>query len=139
MRLLTHIYHPAVNNDCSTPIYCSRCCNQQWSPSITISKMIELLVNVIDHPEDTVTYCVMDPKAKQLYDQNRTEYEAKALTMVKKFSCSRPNPSIISLKLAAKRMICKQVYFDSIKINQLPLSNSLKRYLDASIDSSWNI
>ncbi|CAF3010747.1 unnamed protein product [Rotaria sp. Silwood2] len=136
MKLLTHIYHPTVNNECSTPFYCSGCCSKQWSPAITISKMIELFVIAIVHPEDAATYCVMDPKAKQLYDQNRTQYEAKALAMVKQFSCSRSNLLMISLKLAAKRMICKQLYFDSVKINQLPLSNSLKQYLNPSIDSS---
>ncbi|CAF1294595.1 unnamed protein product [Adineta steineri] len=136
MQLLTPIYHPAVKNNGSSSDYCSECCKEQWSPATMFGRMIAFFVIAIDNPEDPECYCVMDPKAKQLYEQNRTEFEANALKMVTKFSYPRSNAAIVSLKFAAKRIICKQLNFDWAKINQLPLPNSLKKYLDTSMNSN---
>ncbi|CAF1289734.1 unnamed protein product [Adineta steineri] len=136
MQLLTPIYHPAVKNNGSSSDYCSKCCKEQWSPATMFGRMIAFFVIAIDNPEDPECYCVMDPKAKQLYEQNRTEFEANALEMVTKFSYPRSNAAIVSLKFAAKRTICKQLNFDWAKINQLPLPNSLKKYLDTSMNSN---
>ncbi|CAF3955095.1 unnamed protein product [Rotaria sp. Silwood1] len=136
MELLTYIYHPAIYNCDSIRFYCTKRCQEQWTPARRISEMIELFVYAIDYPENTAAYCVMDREAKRLYDENRSEYEEKALAMVLKYSCPRPNPSIISLKFAAKRIISKQLYFESEKINQLSLSNSLKQYLKASFHTN---
>ena len=92
-------------------------------------------MNVIDHPEDAAGYCVMDQDIKRLFDQNRIQYDKIALAWVRKYSCPRPNPALISLKLAAKQVICQQLHFDAMKINQLPLSNRLKQYLHLSINA----
>lgn len=135
MDLLTRIYHPAVN-DSTRRSYCSGCCNRQWSAALSISQMIELFVIAIDHPEDASTYCVMDHSAKRLFNQNRIQYEATALAMVKAFACPRPSSSHISLKLACRQLICQQLNFNSMKTRELPLPNHLKQYLDPSIDSN---
>jgi ubiquitin-protein ligase len=129
IKLLTYIYHPAVMSYIGSPTFCRACCSKQWSPAYRIDQLIEILVFAIDHPEDDGAYCVMDRAPKTLFHRNRVQYEEKALEMVKNYSCPRPNPSIISLKFAVKQMICKQLYFDSEKLDQLPLSNRLKQYL----------
>ncbi|CAF1208744.1 unnamed protein product [Rotaria sordida] len=108
MELLTYIYHPAVRNNISEP-------------------------HVIDQPEAIGTYCMFNPEAKMLYDENRAEYEEIALTMVKKYSCSRSDLSIISLKFTVKKIILKHLDFDSAKINQLPLFDHLKEYLHSTL------
>ncbi|UJR20037.1 hypothetical protein I4U23_023171 [Adineta vaga] len=134
MILLTHIYHPAVGNSSSTSVYCSGCCEREWSSITKINRMIKHFVIAIDHPEDASAYCVMNKEAKRLYEQDRAKYEATALQMVRKFAYPRPDSAVVSLKGAAKRMICTQLDFNCAQINRLPLSNSLKKYLDPTMD-----
>ncbi|CAF3178112.1 unnamed protein product [Rotaria sp. Silwood2] len=112
MDLLTYIYHPAVRNNVSRPTMCTACGCYEWTPSNLISAYIKYFVNVIDQPEAIGTYCVLNSKAKMLYDENRAEYEEIALAM---------------------KMILKQLDFNSAKINQLPLMNHLKEYLHSSL------
>jgi hypothetical protein len=99
--------------------------------------MIKWLVKIIDQPGAAEIYCAMDLKAKILYDQNRAEYEKKALAMVKEYSCPCLNRSLILLKFAANQMILTQLDFDSAKTNQLPLSSSLKQYLNSPFDEKY--
>ncbi|CAF3058095.1 unnamed protein product [Rotaria sp. Silwood2] len=126
VQLLTYIYHPAVNDDVSKPYFCTACDCSEWMPSFRISRLIKYFVNVIDQPEANKTYCLMNAKAKELFDQNRAEYIEKALAMVQKYSCPRPNQSTISLKFAAKQMIRKELHFDLKKFSQLPEQGFLR-------------
>jgi len=136
MKLLTYIYHPAVSNNQSNPRYYGPCCVSEWRSNSHITQWIERNLNVFDRPDDSERYYQLNPAAKDLYDQNRVEYGKKVLAMIEKYSYPRANQSIISLKFALKQIIRKQLNFDSVKLNQLPLSNSLKQYLNPSLPES---
>lgn len=139
LDLLTYIYHPAIENNISQPRFC-KCPHKAWTLGTYIGQWLEHYVNIIDQPDPPHRiYCVRNPEAEQLYYQNKEEYERKALAMVQKYSYIRPHRSIISLKFVAKQIICKQLVFQSAKIGQLPLSTSLKQYLNSSLDRSEDI
>ena len=133
LELLTYIYHPAIENNISTPRFC-KCSLAAWTVGVRISRWLEHYVNIIDRPDASPRmYCIRNEVAEKLYAEDKMKYEQKALTMVKKYSHPRPNRSIVSLKFAVKQIICKQLDFHSRKINQLPLSDSLITYLNASL------
>ncbi|CAF3867932.1 unnamed protein product [Adineta steineri] len=112
MELLTIIYHPSVRINNQELLYCYGCCERLWMPY------------------ETKCYCILNGEAMRLFGQDRSAYEAKALEMVMKYSCSRPNSPIFSLKSAVKQIICKKLNFDQKRMNQLPISNRLKKYLN---------
>ena len=134
MSLLTYIYHPAVTNDIHKPKFCTKCYNEQWQPCKRISQWIKCHIDVIDQPGDEKRYCLLYTEAYELYLNNLTEYNNKALEMVKKYAHPRPDQSIISLKFTVKQMIRKQLEFESTKIDQLQLPICLKQYLKSSLD-----
>jgi ubiquitin-protein ligase len=141
LQLFTYIYHPDVEDSISEPKFCDKCYFDDciWDPVTRISQWIERYINGIDRPNGMELRCVRNQEAKDLYDQDKGEYEKKVLAMVRKYSCPRPNQSIISLKYAAKQIIRKQLYFESAKIDQLPLSPSLKQYLKSPLSASEHI
>jgi ubiquitin-protein ligase len=131
LELLTYIYHPAIDNNISQPRFCKKCSCAIWSPGTRISQWLEQYVNIIEQPgAPDCTYCIRNFEAKNLYHQDRDQYEEKARAMVEKYSHLRPHRSIVSLKFAAKQIICTQLNFQSRKIDQLPLPTSLKLYLN---------
>jgi len=131
LQLLTYIYHPAIDNNILQPRFCNKCYCVFWSPATRISQWLEHYVNIIERADASdYTYCVRNLEAKNLYLQNRDQYEEKARDMVEKYSHLRPDRSIISLKFAIKQKIRKQLNFESKKINELPLPTSLKLYLN---------
>ncbi len=125
LTFLTNIYHPAVPADLSKP-----CFHAEWGTATRITQWIEQNVNVIDRPEAIETYCMKNREAKQLYDQNKYEYEKKVMALIEIYSYPRANQSIISLKFASKQIIRRQLDFQSKKINQLSLPKKLKEYLN---------
>jgi hypothetical protein len=72
----------------------------------------------------------MDHQAKKLYHENKTQYNERALQMVKEYAHPRPIWQVISLKQTTKQIIYKKLDYQSLKINQLPLPKSLKQYLN---------
>lgn len=131
LELLTQIYHPAINNDSPIPKFCNQCFGIVWTLNTRISEWLEQYINVIERPDIRHRmYCTGNKEAEELYHQNRLEYEQNALTVVQNCSHPRPHRSVVSLKFATKQIICKQLSFQSTKINQLPLCSTLKRYLD---------
>ena len=131
--LLTYIYHPAIKESTDEQRFCT-CRYGQWNPFSHISQVIKHCINIIDRPENDNSYCVQHIEARQLYHENKIEYNQRAFDMVKKYSYPRPDQSIISLKFAVKQVIRKQLHFDSTRINQLDLSNRLKQYLNSSLN-----
>lgn len=133
VQLLTYIYHPAVNNNVSRPVFCRECCCLRSLTIYTISALLNHLVCIIDNPDFLPVPCKWNSEARYLYNSNKVEYERKVLATMKKYACPRPNQSIISLKFTAKQIIRRQLEFNSTKINQLPLSSNLKQYLNSPL------
>ncbi len=50
----------------------------------------------MDRSGDTETYCMKNPKAKELYDQNECGIWKKVMNILEKYSYPRSNQSIIS-------------------------------------------
>lgn len=59
--------------------------------------------------------------------------------MVEKYWCRQPDQPVVSFKFTAKRIIRIQLGFDSTKIHQLPLPESLKNDLRSSLNRRQDI
>jgi ubiquitin-protein ligase len=132
LELLTYIYHPAIDNNVVQPRFCQCSHRKTWTVGTRISQWLEQYVNIIERPDTPHgMYCVQNREAESLYLGNREQYDQKALAMAEKYAHLRPHRSIVSLKFIAKQTICKALNFQSAKIDQLPLSESLKEYLNS--------
>jgi hypothetical protein len=85
-------------------------------PKNHINQWIERLVNVIDQPEASENYCVMNPPAKNLYARNTRRYEKKALAMVRKYSCPRSNQLTNSSTLSTKQKFVSKLVLEFGKL-----------------------
>jgi ubiquitin-protein ligase len=133
IQLLTYIYHPAIDKNISTPRFCTECCCGKWMPKNHINQWIERLVNVIDQPEASENYCVMNPAAKKLYARNTRRYGKKALAMVRKHSCPRSNQLTNSSTLST---FVSNLVLESGKLSYSPLPECLKPYSNSTMDQN---
>ena len=108
----------------------------KWLPNNHINQWIEHFVNVIDQPEASENYCIMNLAAKNLYDRNTIEYKEKALTMVRKYSYPRFNQLANSSTLFTIQKFVNSFVLESGKLSYSPLPQCLKPHLNSTMDGN---
>ena len=80
VKFLTKIYHPNINKYGSI---CLDILNKNWSPALTISKLLLSISSLLSDPNPADP---LDVKAAELYLNNREEFNKTARSYVVRFS-----------------------------------------------------
>ena len=76
LKFLTRIYHPNINKYGSI---CLDILNKNWSPALTISKLLLSISSLLSDPNP---HDPLDVKAAELYISNREEFNTMARSFV---------------------------------------------------------
>ncbi len=90
LQLLTHLYHPAVNEDISKPEFCCTCCSVPFHiPTSYICDFIKYYIHIIDHPDSSCAGCTNNYEARRLYHEDKTRYIQRASERVTQYAYPR--------------------------------------------------
>jgi hypothetical protein len=92
------------------------------------------VVHIIDGTDPKNSFRGQNYQAEAHLKRNGDEYWKTVMNMIEKYAYRRTTKSTTSLKFATKRLIRSQLRFDSTKINQLPISKTLNKYLHLPFD-----
>lgn len=76
----TKIYHPNIDHKGKI---CISILKDSWGPTMTMSKVIDALVDLLQHPNPDDPLSV---EAAKLYTENRNEYMKKAAEITRKYA-----------------------------------------------------
>ena len=129
IELLTYLWHPLFHPSLAYIPFLSFV----WSPSYPIHILIECVVDMIDRGTSWDVACIYNYEFKDLFFKDKIQCEKKICETIEKYACPRLNQSSISLKFLMRKTIHAKLHFQIDRINQLPISNCLKRYLTTPI------
>ncbi|CAF2039555.1 unnamed protein product [Rotaria magnacalcarata] len=134
IEFLTPIYHLQIKSRDNK--FFGLCCDgcEDWRPTTTLSQLIKTVVSRTNQTDATAISKPKNLDAYQHYVRDKDDYWKTVMNMIEKHACRRTDEPIISLKFMTKRIIRKQIGYDSEKINQLSLSISLQQYLQIPFD-----
>ncbi|CAF3033782.1 unnamed protein product [Rotaria sp. Silwood2] len=133
---VTQIYHLQTTH-CGAELWghcCVRC--ENWRPTTTVSELIKTVVDRIDQTDAAAVSNPRNFEAHSHYMRDNDDYWKTVMNMIEKHAYRRTDEPVMSLKFMAKRILRRQIEFDSEKMNRLPLPGVLRQYLQIPFDQN---